>query len=226
MALNINGHGATDGARPSTDAATRKFAVQLGLEEDDPMLPLLQANAQLEAKVEQWSTAILELAALARNQNQAMQETSRNSLRLTSALSSFEQESAQLRQLIAQLGNALATLKRTNGKDSEGLNQNALQTLVPLLHSIHQDLGTIDQKLPVRRLHSTKNPSPSRFGNVNQWLCWVAAFQFLLSILVIGTTLVQFHRVAQMQDSLLGYANWSFTKLERVEKALGIEPKR
>jgi hypothetical protein len=87
MALNGNGNG--NGPNPAADLVVRQLPPNWGLDDDDPMLPLLQANAQLEAKVEQWSTAILELAALARNQNQAMQETSQNSLRLTSALSSF-----------------------------------------------------------------------------------------------------------------------------------------
>jgi hypothetical protein len=66
--------------------ARRKLAAQLGVDEDDAMLPFMQANANLEEKVTLWSSAIVELAELAKHQNQAMQETSQNSLKLMSAL--------------------------------------------------------------------------------------------------------------------------------------------
>jgi hypothetical protein len=225
MALNVNGNGsngATDEEMRSPDAATRKFAAQLGLDDDDPMLPLLQANAQLEAKVEQWSTAILELAVLARQQNQAMQATSQNSLKLASALSSFEQESAQLRQLIKLLGGSLTALKGANGKGSEGLNQNALQTLVPMLQSIHLRLAAIEQQ--------HENAETDRgTGNVNQqqvkrwgWSLWIGQAVVCLS-LIWGFALHN-ARLQTAQAALTTQSSWQLTKLARIEKALGVQP--
>jgi ABC-type transporter Mla subunit MlaD len=188
------------------------------LEDDDPMLPLLQANAQLEAKVEQWSTAILELAALARNQNQAMQETSQNSLRLTSALSSFEQESVQLRTLIKQLGGSLTDLKGGSGKSPEGLNQSALQTLIPVLKAIKTDIEDMERTIEANEEHQQAgNDSRKRLEGL--MALQVGGF---IGLLVCGY--VFYTRVTGQQAFLWQQSSWMLTKLERIEKALGVEP--
>jgi hypothetical protein len=188
MALIENGKGRTgnttgDSSGDSTGAlARRKFAAQCGMDEDDPMLPLLQGNAQLEMKVEQWSTAILELAALARQQNQAMQETSQNSLRLASALSSFEQESQQLQQLITRLESSLSALKQgTNPPNSPGLNQSALQTLIPLLNDIKAELSTTQAVIK-------QSDRINRAGSDSRWWvdCVVGAEAVLVVLMLIG----------------------------------------
>jgi ABC-type transporter Mla subunit MlaD len=214
MALNGNGNG----PNPTTDLVVRKLPQNWGLEDDDPMLPLLQANAQLEAKVEQWSTAILELAALARNQNQAMQETSQNSLRLTSALSSFEQESVQLRTLIKQLGGSLTDLKGGSGKSPEGLNQSALQTLIPVLKAIKTDIEDMERTIEANEEHQQAgNDSRKRLEGL--MALQVGGF---IGLLVCGY--VFYTRVTGQQAFLWQQSSWMLTKLERIEKALGVEP--
>jgi ABC-type transporter Mla subunit MlaD len=214
MALNGNGNG----PKPTTDLVVRKLPQNWGLEDDDPMLPLLQANAQLEAKVEQWSTAILELAALARNQNQAMQETSQNSLRLTSALSSFEQESVQLRTLIKQLGGSLTELKGGSGKGQEGLNQSALQTLIPVLKAIKTDIEDMERTIETNEEHQQAgNDSRKRLEGL--MALQVGGF---IGLLVCGY--VFYTRVTGQQAFLWQQSSWMLTKLERIEKALGVEP--
>jgi ABC-type transporter Mla subunit MlaD len=214
MALNGNG----SGPKPTTDLVVRKLPPNWGLEDDDPMLPLLQANAQLEAKVEQWSTAILELAALARNQNQAMQETSQNSLRLTSALSSFEQESVQLRMLIKQLGGSLTELKGASGKGQEGLNQSALQTLIPVLKAIKTDIEDMERTIATNEEHQQAgNDSRKRLEGL--MALQVGGF---IGLLVCGY--VFYTRVTGQQAFLWQQSSWMLTKLERIEKALGVEP--
>jgi hypothetical protein len=118
--------------------ARRKLAAQLGIDEDDPMLPFLQANANLEEKVALWSTAILELAELAKRQNQAMQETSQNSLKLMTALRSFEPESAQLQQLIEQLNSFWSRWQVEQEKQGETLRQVLEPMLAELQRSPHR----------------------------------------------------------------------------------------
>jgi ABC-type transporter Mla subunit MlaD len=214
MALNGNG----SGPNPTTDLVVRKLPQNWGLDDDDPMLPLLQANAQLEAKVEQWSTAILELAALARNQNQAMQETSQNSLRLTSALSSFEQESVQLRTLIKQLGGSLTELKGGSGKGQEGLNQSALQTLIPVLKAIKTDIEDMERTIETNEEHQQAgNDSRKRLEGL--MALQVGGF---IGLLICGY--VFYTRVTGQQAFLWQQSSWMLTKLERIEKALGVEP--
>jgi hypothetical protein len=214
MALNGNGNG----PNPTTDLVVRKLPQNWGLEDDDPMLPLLQANAQLEAKVEQWSTAILELAALARNQNQAMQETSQNSLRLTSALSSFEQESVQLRTLIKQLGGSLTELKGGSGKSPEGLNQSALQTLIPVLKAIKTDIEDMERSIDQTQSIVQDGSDDKR------------RFTYLTAIQVgiVGAALCAgywfYGQMTAQQALLWKQSSWMLTKLERIEKALGVQP--
>jgi hypothetical protein len=223
MTLTGNGKGQAGYATgdDSGDVARRKFAAQCGLEEDDPMLPLLQANAQLETKVEQWSTAILELAALARQQNQAMQETSQNSLRLASALNSSAQESQQLQQLIARLDSSLNTLKQgANNPNSPGLNQSALQTLIPLLNDIKAELNTTQSVIK-------QSDRINRVGSANRWWvdCIVGAEAVFVLLIFIGGIWAYFQLSGQ-QRVLWRQDNWALTKLERIEKALGIDPKK
>jgi small-conductance mechanosensitive channel len=216
MALNGNGNGPS----PAKDLVMRQLPQNWGVDDDDPMLPLLQANAQLEAKVEQWSTAILELAALARNQNQAMQETSQNSLRLTSALSSFEQESVQLRTLIKQLGGSLTELKGGSGKRPEGLNQSALQTLMPVLDEIRAEMVTAKRYIAQTDRRNQAGHAKRR------WLDYVVGAQAItIGALLIGGFWFYGQMTAQ-QAALWQHSNWILTKLDRVEKALGIDSRK
>lgn len=215
MALNGNG----TAPNLSSDLVVRRLPENWGLEDDDPMVPLLQANAQLEAKVEQWSTAILELAALARQQNQAMQETSQNSLRLTSALSSFEQESVQLRALIKQLGGSLAELKGGSGKSQGVLNQSAIQTLMPVLDEIRAEMVLAKRYIAQTDRHNQAGHAKRR------WLDYLVGVQAIaMGALLIGGFCL-YDRIAAQEVSRWQYSNWILTKLERVEKALGIEKK-
>jgi ABC-type transporter Mla subunit MlaD len=216
MALNGNG----DGPSPETDLGLQRLPQNWGIEDDDPLLPLLQANAQLEGKVEQWSTAILELAALARNQNQAMQETSQNSLRLTNALSSFEQESVQLRALIKLLGSSLTELKSGAGKSQEGLNQNALQTLIPVLKAIKTDIEDIERTIDLTQ-DIVQDGSASRKRLEGLMALQVGGF---IGLLVCGY--VFYTRVTGQQAFLWQQSSWMLTKLERIEKALGVESRK
>jgi hypothetical protein len=216
MALNGNG----DGPSQENDLGLQRLPKNWGVEDDDPLLPLLQANAQLEGKVEQWSTAILELAALARNQNQAMQETSQNSLRLTNALSSFEQESVQLRALIKLLGSSLTELKSGAGKSQEGLNQNALQTLIPVLKAIKTDIEDMERTIDLTQ-DIVQDGSDSRKRLEGLMALQVGGF---IGLLVCGY--VFYTRVIGQQAFLWQQASWMLTKLERIEKALGVESRK
>jgi hypothetical protein len=223
MVLTGNGNGRagdTTGGSSGESAgalARRKFAAQCGMDEDDPMLPLLQGNAQLEMKVEQWSTAILELAALARNQNQAMQETSQNSLRLASALSSFEQESVQLRALIEQLGSSLTELKGGSGKSPEGLNQNALQTLLPMLKAIKDDIASMEASIEASDRGRDTNGSGG-------WRDYVVGAQAVMAVVMLLGGYWVYNQLNDQQFLLWKQSSWALTKLERIEKALGVQP--
>jgi hypothetical protein len=227
MALTGNGKGRAGYpiGEDSGDVARRKFAAQCGLDEDDPMLPLLQANAQLETKVEQWSTAILELAALARQQNQAMQETSQNSLRLTSTLNSSAQESQQLQRLIAQLSNSLIAQKQTNSsKPSPELTQSALQTLVPMLNSLNQTME--DMQRQIDRVRTDQLIWNANEFQIRRWGWWFLLFQVMVCFGLIMGVRLHNTQVLTEQARLAAQASWQLTKLERIEKALGIDQKQ
>jgi chromosome segregation ATPase len=172
----------------------------------------------LEAKVEQWSTAILELAALARNQNQAMQETSQNSLRLTSALSSFEQESVQLRTLIKQLGGSLTELKGANGKRPEGLNQSALQTLIPVLKAIKTDIEDMERSIDQTQQIVQDGSDDKRR------LTYLTAMQVTMVGVMLMAGYWFYGQMTAQQALLWKQSSWALTKLERIEKALGVQP--
>ncbi len=122
--------------------ARRKLAAQLGLEADDPLLLLVQANANLEEKVELWSTAILELAALAKQQNQTMQETSQNSLKLMHALQSSATGISAVNTTNQTIGQFLQSFERRTGKARAA----RLDPGIPAdPHPNHRRTPTIDQ---------------------------------------------------------------------------------
>ena len=155
---------------PDTQAAARRqLAAKLNVAEDDPMLPYLQANANLEEKVALWSTAILEMAELAKQQNQAMQQTSQNALKLMGALRSFEPESAQLQQLIKQMNSSWSRFQ-TEQDSSKAL----LQALGPMLAQLQQATEKLSETTP---------------GNT-RWQYWfwgVVLVQWVTTLLFIGS---------------------------------------
>jgi DNA repair exonuclease SbcCD ATPase subunit len=201
--------------------ARRKLAAQLGVDEDDAMLPFMQANANLEEKVSLWSTAILELAELAKHQNQAMQETSQNSLKLMSALRSFEPESAQLQQLIKQLSNSWNRLQAEQDSLPQNLTQALRQDLEPILLEIQTAIEEQQQQ-------NTIAPAPLPSGNINwqKWFWGAVVVQWVTTLLFIGSGWRWHEQLQSSQQLLYTRSTWTIEKLERIEKALGIQPKR
>jgi hypothetical protein len=172
----------TNSQTPEAQAiARRKLAAQLGVDEDDAMLPFVQANANLEEKVTLWSTAILELAELAKHQNQAMQETSQNSLKLMSALRSFEPESAQLQQLIKQLSNSWNRLQAEQDSLPQNLTQALRQELEPILLEIQTTIEEQQQDMIA--------PPPIPSGNTNwqKWFWGAVVVQWVTTLLFVGS---------------------------------------
>jgi chromosome segregation ATPase len=219
-----------NGQTPEAQAiARRKLAAQLGVDEDDAMLPFMQANANLEEKVTLWSTAILELAELAKHQNQAMQETSQNSLKLMSALRSFEPESAQLQQLIRQLSNSWNRLQAEQDNLPQNLTQALRQELEPILLEIQQ---AIDEQQQQDTLVSDRPkvivPPPIPNGNTNwqKWFWGAVVIQWVTTLLFVGSGWRWHEQLQSSQQLLYTRSTWTIEKLERIEKALGIQPKR
>jgi chromosome segregation ATPase len=199
--------------------ARRKLAAQLGVDEDDAMLPFMQANANLEEKVSLWSTAILELAELAKHQNQAMQETSQNSLKLMNALRSFEPESAQLQQLIKQLSTSWNRLQAEQDSLPQNLTQALRQELEPILLEIQQ---------AIEPQQNTIAPPPIPSGNTNwqRWFWMAVGVQWVTTLLFIGSGWQWHEQLRSAQQLLYTRSTWTIKKLERIEKALGIQPRR
>jgi hypothetical protein len=185
--------------------ARRKLAAQLGVDADDPMLPFLQANANLEEKVALWSTAILELAELAKRQNQTMQETSQNSLKLMTALRSFEPEPTQLQQLIEQLNCSWSRWQTEQEKPSETLRQ----VLEPMLAELQRSVAP---------------PSAPTLGSTNAWLWGAVLVQWVTTLLFIGSGWQGREQMLAQQRILEARSGWTLLKLERIEKALGVGP--
>jgi DNA repair exonuclease SbcCD ATPase subunit len=200
--------------------ARRKLAAQLGVDEDDAMLPFMQANANLEEKVTLWSTAIVELAELAKHQNQAMQETSQNSLKLMSALRSFEPESAQLQQLIKQLSTSWNRLQAEQDSLPQNLTQALRQELEPILLEIQTAIDEQQQQ-------ETIAPPPLPSGNANwqKWFWGAVVVQWVTTLLFVGSGWRWHEQLQSSQQLLYTRSVWTIKKLERIEKALGILPK-
>jgi hypothetical protein len=199
------------------DVARRKLAAQLGLEADDPLLLLMQANANLEEKVTLWSTAILELAALAKHQNQAMQETSQNSLKLMTALQAFEPESTQLQPLIKQLSGSWSQLQAAQDSLPQNLTQALRQELEPILLEIQEAIAP-----------QSNVPVSIASGNINwqRWFWGAVIVQWVTTLLFVGSGWQWHEQVRSSQQLLYTRSIWTIEKLERIEKALGIQPKR
>jgi DNA repair exonuclease SbcCD ATPase subunit len=211
----------TNSQTPEAQAiARRKLAAQLGVDEDDAMLPFMQANANLEEKVTLWSTAILELAELAKHQNQAMQETSQNSLKLMTALRSFEPESAQLQQLIKQLSNSWNRLQAEQDSLPQNLTQALRQELEPILLEIQSAIDEQQQQQPIA-------PPPISSGNTNwqKWFWGAVVVQWVTTLLFVGSGWRWHEQLQSSQQLLYTRSVWTIEKLERIEKALGILPK-
>jgi chromosome segregation ATPase len=212
----------SNGQTPEAQAiARRKLAAQLGVDEDDAMLPFMQANANLEEKVTLWSTAIVELAELAKHQNQAMQETSQNSLKLMTALRSFEPESAQLQQLIKQLSNSWNRLQAEQDSLPQNLTQALRQELEPILLEIQSAIEEQQQQ-------DTIAPPPTPSGNTNwqKWFWGAVVVQWVTTLLFVGIGWQWHEQLRSSQQLLYTRSTWTIEKLERIEKALGIPPKR
>jgi hypothetical protein len=184
--------------------ARRKLAAKLNVAEDDPMLPYLQANANLEEKVALWSTAILEMAELAKQQNQTMQQTSQNSLKLIGALRSFEPESAQLQQLITQLNSSWE-----RWQSEQDSSKSMLQALEPMLAQLQQ---------------AVVRPSAPTPGSTNAWLWGTVLVQWVTTLLFIGSGWQGRGQILENQQLLYTRSVWTIQKLERIEKALGTGP--
>jgi hypothetical protein len=199
--------------------ARRKLAAQLGVDEDDAMLPFMQANANLEEKVALWSTAILELAELAMQQNQAMQETSQNSLKLMSALRSFEPELAQLQPLIKQLTASWNRSQAAQDSLPQHVTQALRQELEPILLEIQQ---TIEQQQ-----QETIAPPPIPSGNTNwqRWFWIAVGVQWVTTLLFIGSDWQWHEQLRSAQQLLYTRSVWTIKKLEQIEKTLGIPTK-
>jgi chromosome segregation ATPase len=219
----------TNGQTPEAQAiARRKLAAQLGVDEDDAMLPFMQANANLEEKVTLWSSAIVELAELAKHQNQAMQETSQNSLKLMSALRSFEPESAQLQALIKQLSNSWNRLQAEQDSLPQNLTQALRQELEPILLEIQT---AIDEQQQQDTLVSDRPkviaPPPIPSGNTNwqKWFWGAVVVQWVTTLLFVGSGWRWHEQLQSSQQLLYTRSVWPIEKLERIEKALGILPK-
>lgn len=199
--------------------AHRKLAAQLGVDEEDAMLPFMQANANLEEKVTLWSSAIVELAELAKHQNQAMQETSQNSLKLMSALRSFEPESAQLQKLIKQLSTSWNQLQAEQDSLPQNLPQALRQELEPILLEIQTSIEQQQQ--------DTMAPPPTPNGNTNwqKWFWGAVVVQWVTTLLFVGSGWQWHEQLRSSQQLLYIRSVWTIEKLERIEKALGIPPK-
>jgi ATP-dependent Zn protease len=216
--MNLNGQSPETN---SPEVARRKLAAELGLEADDPLLPLMQANANLEEKVTLWSTAIVELAELAKHQNQAMQETSQNSLKLMSALKSFEPESSQLQPLIKQLNSSWSRLQAAQDSLPQNLTQALRQELEPILLEIQTAIDDQQQQ-------NTIIPPPIPSGNINwrKWFWGAVVVQWVTTLLFIGSGWRWHEQMQSAQQLLYTRSIWTIEKLERIEKALGIQPTR
>jgi hypothetical protein len=207
----------TNGQTPEAQAiARRKLAAQLGVDEDDAMLPFMQANANLEEKVTLWSTAILELAELAKHQSQAMQETSQNSLKLMTALKSFEPESAQLQPLIKQLSSSWSQFQAAQDSLPQNLTQALRQELEPILLEIQEAIEP-----------QSNVPVPIASGNINwqRWFWGAVIVQWVTTLLFVGSGWRWHEQLQSAQQLLYTRSIWTIEKLDRIERALGIKPR-
>lgn len=237
MTLNNNGNGSSNGngqhrtqdldltafEGQSRESLIQQYAAQLGLDEDDPAMVFVRANASLEGKVELWNTIILELVKTSREQSRAMQETAENSLKLQQVLERSAADSQQLRAQISKLEHTLSqSLREGRPKPSAGLNQSAVQSLMPQFQKVNSELGEINDKLDRNRQTVRSHAA----GNVNrqQWTQALLVMNLVMLIGVFGFSAFKAEQLRSGQRYLSSQSSWLLTKLARVEDALGIKP--
>jgi DNA repair exonuclease SbcCD ATPase subunit len=149
-----------------------------------------------------------------------MQETSQNSLKLMSALRSFEPESAQLPPLIKQLSSSLSRLQAAQGNLPQDVTQALRQELEPILLEIQTAIEEQSQDTIVAP------PIPS--GNIDwrKWFWGAVVVQWVTTLLFVGSGWRWHEQLQSAQQLLYTRSGWTIKKLERIEKALGIQPKR
>jgi hypothetical protein len=114
----------------------------------------------------------------------------------------------------------LTELKGSSGKSQEGLNQNALQTLIPVLKAIKTDIEDMERTIDLTQ-DIVQDGSASRKRLEGLMALQVGGF---IGLLVCGY--VFYTRVTGQQAFLWQQSSWTLTKLERIEKALGVESRK
>ena len=176
-----------------------RLAGALGVDPDDPLVRILQPQARLERKIDQWTETNLELLRL---------------------LTARTQETERMSQIYEQLGNTYANLStQLNGlqiqiqelnirsqqfvSDTRTMNALEVQSINAQLKSVHTSLSAIAQ-LDLERRDWT--------WSVNAAASWLSLLVLLfMSLWVLPRPL----------NHLRGLVNSALIRLERVEKALG-----
>jgi hypothetical protein len=112
----------------------------------------------------------------------------------------------------------LSESKGGSGKRPEGLNQSALQTLIPVLKAIKTDIESMEESIDQTQ-QTVQDGSDDK-----RRLTHLTAMQVAMVGVMLMAGYWFYGQMTAQQALLWKQSSWALTKLERIEKALGAQP--
>lgn len=223
MSGNGRENGGVNAAAADIDREVYRIASELGIEPSDPLMVLVREmkreNTKLGVQVEQWTQTNLQLLMLLTTKTEENRQLAQSYNRLTSILNGLDQQLQTLQQQINQLPkpSTPSSLAIPNGNSNRSL-QNLEQMVIGLSSKINSLIAIANQPQPV--------PSIVRSDESRIW-SWSVNAGLLLTVFLSGlglwVGLTSFQQLQRWQIYTAQRAAWTLTKLERIERVLGIE---
>jgi hypothetical protein len=224
----------TQGKRDTLEQEVYRIAGELGIDPSDPLMVLIrevkqgqvQSGEQVEQlgeQVDQWTQTNLQLLKLLTVKTEEAEKLAQNNSRLTAILSGLDQQLVGLQQQIKLLPNTStqSSLAIPNGEvnpTSRNLEQ-AVTAIATKINSLMANLNQAQQ--PNARAIAQEVESSVMNWNARFYLGFtVVTVGFIgwIALMYIG----ELKELRGMQLYAAERAGWAMTKLERIEKALGL----
>jgi hypothetical protein len=224
----------TQGKRDTLEQEVYRIAGELGIDPSDPLMVLIrevkqgqvQSGEQVEQlgeQVDQWTQTNLQLLKLLTVKTEEAEKLAQNNSRLTAILSGLDRQLVGLQQQIKLLPNTStqSSLAIPNGEvnpTSRNLEQ-AVTAIATKINSLMANLNQAQQ--PNARAIAQEVESSVMNWNARFYLGFtVVTVGFIgwIALMYIG----ELKELRGMQLYAAERAGWAMTKLERIEKALGL----
>lgn len=205
----------SEGLSAAQQALRRKFPQ---LEADDPILEMAAWNATLEAQLTQfggridvWTTALLNQAEASSRQGQLL-------IALHTTLHEIAQNNRHLTSILQQLSPRIDSLQQ-----DWHAQRHLIATQAKTFNHLSQEMAQLSaesQRLSDLNKRVIEGISTS---NDREWRQWVMA---ILAVSFVGLVILGGFSYLQMQQAhhFNGMLNSALIRLERIERAFGIQP--